>query len=179
MVKGKVPDIRPMQLKFLRAMTSQDEYALFMEQWNRLWKAHGDEWVAEYDFDDVYKMVLEDVIMARWMLIRAKDPKQFSASEHKQAHERYQIARDNLDARKASRAGGTGSRDTKTSTTNFNLALMMQQPAGEIIEQRKVVLQKSESMVNGFLERTHNQSVDVDKLLEITPKENDDGSTNT
>ena len=180
MVKVNVPDVSRVQSKYLRAILTQDEYALFIEKWNSLWKAHGAEWDAQYDFDDVYTMVFEHVQMQQMLLIRAKNPKLYSASEYQKSYDRLQKARENLDARKSSRSGGSGAKGN-SSPTQFNLSILMNEPAKEAIEQRKPLVAQVENRVVRFLENTKTQTVDVEKLLG-TPQvnqEDPDGSPDT
>jgi hypothetical protein len=149
----RVPGIRTMRGKFLKRVLAKDEYDLFVETWNDLWRAHKDEWDQPEDRIDAHAICMETVVMFRLEIARKERPAMYSEDAYNASSRRMQTARDNLAARRASRinskAGGT------SGDKNIMVFLSREDRVDDV--KVKQVINSAQQDQEAFLKRTHNQ----------------------
>jgi len=154
-------DLRTMTGRTVAAVTTQEEYDLFVETWNMWMDAHGEEYVLPEDRLDVETICMETVMMRRFQLIMSEKPATDLWTQYNQAHKRLQQARENLLARRADRQASAN-----TKSTNFNIAVIAStmdpaQMQRQLETRAQAKISEEEDFLNGTVD---NQASDSDVI---------------
>lgn len=99
----RVPPLNTVRGAALRDLMTQDQYAIYLAQWNELFEAHVNEWTLPEDKLDVHTICMEYVQEMLLRKMQFSNPSKDYSQSLNQCFNRMQTARENLAARKRDR----------------------------------------------------------------------------
>lgn len=144
----------------VRAVLSQDEYAVYVDTWSDWIGQHADYNQAE-DEKDLCTVCMEEAQQFRYQLYLGKKPNDKQTQiAYNQSFERQQQARDNLAARRDLRLGITTKGKAPVSIGSMSISIM----AGQVDEKK---LQQMESQAKQIMTTDFDQ---LGKTTDLPPK---------